>query len=60
MKSGLAVTDDTEITVKIQPQPVPEALDADESPTNEAARGTEEMAPPEGSGGERPLPGAPS
>ena len=51
----LAAADDIEIIVKIQPRPSLEALGADErageSPKNEAARFTERMAPPEGSGG---------
>ena len=50
----LAPADDIEIIVKIQPQPSPKALGADESPPQtkplEVRRG---MAPPEGSGGER-------
>ena len=49
----LAAADDIRIIVKIQPQPLPEALGAYESPTSKAVRGTEGTAPPEGNGGER-------
>ena len=49
----LAVADNIVITMKIQPRPSPVALGADKSPTNDAARGTERMAPLEGNGGER-------
>ena len=53
----LAAADDIKIIVKIQPRPSPKGLgadeQADESPRNEAARGTERMVPTEGSGGER-------
>ena len=48
----VAVTDNIEVIVKIQPQPSPEALGPDEPPTNKAAKGTKGMAPPEGSKGE--------
>ena len=50
----LAVVDDIEITVKIQPRPLLEALGADEradeSPKNESARGMKRMTPLEGRG----------
>ena len=53
----LAAADNIEIIVKIQPRPSLEAVGADEradeSPKNEASRGTEGMTPSEGSGRER-------
>ena len=56
----LAAVNDIKIIVKIQPHHLPEALGANESTTIEAARGTEGMATPEGSGGERAFSRAPS
>ena len=53
----LAAANNMKINVKIQLQPSLEALGADEradeSPKNEAARGTERMTSLDGSGGER-------
>ena len=60
----LAGADDIKLIVKIQPRLSLEALGADEraveSPKNKAARGTEWMTPPEGSGGERAFVRGPS